>query len=238
MAPSRYRFDLEISITWSLARWTPAAPRIHGELLKIGITVSQATVSRYMPTSRKGRRSQAWQTFIRNHAITITQSQSLNGHNLARDLLSHVRSRSSVFTYRLSATVVAPVTGPSSLGVWHTVHPLLVAVARSCVRFTRIVTLITKFAGVGVSISGAARKACLLDRIRDPPIAQELKRNADPLINALNWQGVSFARSTRAAVPVLDPNYPIPKPQLLRIGSPPQTNLLILYLGPHFRGPV
>jgi len=27
------------------------APRIHGELLKLGITVSQATVSRYMPTS-------------------------------------------------------------------------------------------------------------------------------------------------------------------------------------------
>jgi hypothetical protein len=94
MAPSRYRFDLEISITWSLAGWTPAdrprdpptdprdgsrefslgAPRIHGELLKLGITISQATVSRYMPTSRKGRRSQAWRTFIRNHAITITQS--------------------------------------------------------------------------------------------------------------------------------------------------------------------
>jgi hypothetical protein len=126
MAPSRYRFDLEISITWSLARWTPAAPRIHGELLKLGITVSQATVSRYMPTSRKGRRSQAWRTFIRNHAITITQSHSLNGYNLARDLLSHVRSRSSIFTYRLSATVVAPVTGPSSLAVWHTVHPFFV----------------------------------------------------------------------------------------------------------------
>jgi hypothetical protein len=121
------------------------APRIHGELLKFGITVSQATVSRYMPTSRKGRRSQAWRTFIRNHAITITQSHSLNGYNLARDLLSHVRSQSSIFTYRLSATVVAPVTGPSSLAVWHTVHPFFVAVARSCVWFTRIVTLITKF---------------------------------------------------------------------------------------------
>src|SRR5262252_3677266 len=39
------------------------APRIHGELLKLGITVSQATVSRYMPMSRKDRRSQAWLTF-------------------------------------------------------------------------------------------------------------------------------------------------------------------------------
>jgi hypothetical protein len=35
------------------------APRIHGELLKLGIAVSQATVSRYMPRSPKDRRSQA-----------------------------------------------------------------------------------------------------------------------------------------------------------------------------------
>jgi putative transposase len=49
------------------------APRIHGELLKLGITVSQATVSRYMPPSGKHRRSQAWQTFIRNHAISVVQ---------------------------------------------------------------------------------------------------------------------------------------------------------------------
>jgi len=64
------------------------APRIHGELLKLGITVSQATVSRYMPTSRKDRRSPAWRTFIRNHAITIVQSHSFNSHNWARDRAS------------------------------------------------------------------------------------------------------------------------------------------------------
>ena len=52
------------------------APRIHGELLKLGITVSQATVSRYMPTSRKGRRSQAWVTFIRNHASPASRTAS------------------------------------------------------------------------------------------------------------------------------------------------------------------
>ena len=38
-----------------IALW--GAPRIHGELLKLGITVSQATVSRYMPRSPKDRRS-------------------------------------------------------------------------------------------------------------------------------------------------------------------------------------
>jgi hypothetical protein len=72
-------------------------PRIHGELLKLGIAVSQATVARYMPTSRKDRRSQAWLTFVRNHAITIVQSRRFNGQNRARDLLSQVRSRLRAF---------------------------------------------------------------------------------------------------------------------------------------------
>jgi Homeodomain-like domain len=42
------------------------APRIHGELLKLGITISERTVSRYLrgrPTSR----SQTWRTFFVNH---------------------------------------------------------------------------------------------------------------------------------------------------------------------------
>jgi hypothetical protein len=43
--------------------------------------------------------------------------------------------------YHLSAFIVASVTGPSCWPVWHTVYPLLVAVARPCVCFTGIVTL-------------------------------------------------------------------------------------------------
>jgi hypothetical protein len=57
------------------------APRIHGQLLKLGITVSQATVSRYMPPSRRDRRSRAWRTFIRNHVISLVQSRSFNAHD-------------------------------------------------------------------------------------------------------------------------------------------------------------
>jgi hypothetical protein len=108
------------------------APRIHGELLKLGITVSQATVSRYMPTSRKGCRSQAWRTFIRNHAITIVKSHSFNGHNWARDLVSQVRSRLRVFMYHLSSSVVAPAAGPSGCAVWHTIHPLRARSSPAC----------------------------------------------------------------------------------------------------------
>ena len=42
------------------------APRIHGELLKLGIDVSQATVSKYMPRRRKPP-SQTWRAFLDNH---------------------------------------------------------------------------------------------------------------------------------------------------------------------------
>ena len=46
------------------------APRIHGELLKLGIEVSEATVSRYM-VKRRGPRSQTWRTFLDNHGKEI-----------------------------------------------------------------------------------------------------------------------------------------------------------------------
>jgi transposase InsO family protein len=52
-----------------MARENPTwgAPRIHGELLKLGFEVSEATVSRYMPRRRKPP-SQNWRSFLRNHA--------------------------------------------------------------------------------------------------------------------------------------------------------------------------
>ena len=46
------------------------APRIHGELLKLGIEVSQATVSKYMVRHRKPP-SQSWKTFLENHASEL-----------------------------------------------------------------------------------------------------------------------------------------------------------------------
>jgi hypothetical protein len=46
------------------------APKIHGELLKLGIGVAQSTVSKYM-VLRQGRPLQSWKTFHRNHAEGI-----------------------------------------------------------------------------------------------------------------------------------------------------------------------
>jgi len=42
------------------------APRIHGELLKLGIDVCQATVAKYMGRRRQPP-SQTWRTFLANH---------------------------------------------------------------------------------------------------------------------------------------------------------------------------
>lgn len=54
----------------SLANPLWGAPRIHGELLKLGIDVGQTTVARYMARSRRPP-SQGWKTFLRNHADGI-----------------------------------------------------------------------------------------------------------------------------------------------------------------------
>jgi hypothetical protein len=47
------------------------APRIHGELLMLGIEVAQSTEARHM-TKRHGPPSQSWKTFLQNHAAEIS----------------------------------------------------------------------------------------------------------------------------------------------------------------------
>src|ERR1700738_2140755 len=46
------------------------APRIHGELLKLGFEVAQSSVAKYM-IKRRGPPGQGWGTFLRNHAPDI-----------------------------------------------------------------------------------------------------------------------------------------------------------------------
>ena len=50
-----------------LANPTWGALRIRGELLKLGIEVSETTVAKYMPPNRKPA-SQTWRAFLKNHA--------------------------------------------------------------------------------------------------------------------------------------------------------------------------
>ena len=51
------------------------APRIHGELLKLGIDVAERTVSRLMP-KRRPQPSQTWRTFLANHVRDWSPSTS------------------------------------------------------------------------------------------------------------------------------------------------------------------
>lgn len=52
------------------------APRIHGELLKLGIQLSQATVAKYMVRHGKPP-SQSWRTFLENHVKQLFNEASL-----------------------------------------------------------------------------------------------------------------------------------------------------------------
>src|SRR5215468_205426 len=71
--PGRPRRGADIrKLVKAMAEANPiwGAPRIHGELLKLGIEVSERTVSRLMP-KRDRQPSQTWMTFLRNHVGQI-----------------------------------------------------------------------------------------------------------------------------------------------------------------------
>ena len=57
----------------SMANPLWGAPRIHGELLKLGIEVSQATVAKYMVRQRKPP-SQTWRAFLSNHVNNLVST--------------------------------------------------------------------------------------------------------------------------------------------------------------------
>jgi transposase InsO family protein len=62
------------------------APRIHGELLKLGFDVAQSNVAKYM-VKRRGLPSQGWRTFLRNHAPDIAAMDLFVVPTLSFDLL-------------------------------------------------------------------------------------------------------------------------------------------------------
>jgi hypothetical protein len=71
--PGRKKVPKDIrDLIRTMSRENPlwGAPRIHGELLKLGIKISETTVSKYIVRHRKPP-SQSWRTFLRNHAWDI-----------------------------------------------------------------------------------------------------------------------------------------------------------------------
>src|SRR2546430_14032065 len=71
--PGRPRVSRELrELIQRMSKENPlwGAPRIHGELLKLGFEIAESTVSKYM-IRRRGPPSQTWRTFLRNHAEAI-----------------------------------------------------------------------------------------------------------------------------------------------------------------------
>jgi hypothetical protein len=62
------------------------APRIHGELLKLGFEIAESTVAKYM-VKRHGPPSQGWRTFLRNHAPEIAAMDLFVVPTIGFDLL-------------------------------------------------------------------------------------------------------------------------------------------------------
>ena len=104
MAPSRLLsvLALEIPLSWRPTedrRGSPhvdpadergnplwGAPRIHGELLKLGFEVAQSSVAKYM-VKRCEPPSQGWRTFLRNHAPEIAAMDLFVAPTIGFDLL-------------------------------------------------------------------------------------------------------------------------------------------------------
>jgi hypothetical protein len=62
------------------------APRVHGELLKLGFEVAQSSVAKYM-VKRHGPPSQGWRTFLHNHAPDIAAMDLFVAPTIGFDLL-------------------------------------------------------------------------------------------------------------------------------------------------------
>ncbi len=79
--------ELRALILWMSAEnplW--GAPRIHGELLKLGFEVAQSSVAKYM-VKQCGPPSQGWRTFLRNHAPDIAAMDLFVVPTIGFDLL-------------------------------------------------------------------------------------------------------------------------------------------------------
>jgi putative transposase len=99
-----------IGLIQKMSRANPlwGAPRIHGELLKLGITVAQRTVSKYMVRHAHRVSWQTWTTFLRNHLGQIVAMDFLTVPTINFQVLyvfvvlSHLRRQ--VLHFNVTAT--------------------------------------------------------------------------------------------------------------------------------------
>jgi len=68
--PSIHSSTIHLIRKIALANPLWGAPRIHGELQKLGINIAQSTLEKYLP-KRKRPSPQTWKTFLKNHSKEI-----------------------------------------------------------------------------------------------------------------------------------------------------------------------
>src|SRR5262249_40980556 len=97
------------------------APRIHGELLKMGIVVSERTVSRYL-RGRPRTPSQTWRTFLANHlgqVALISDLASPDGPcDYVVDALANACCSKASSDWRCASTQCALVDGLNRFGAY------------------------------------------------------------------------------------------------------------------------
>jgi transposase InsO family protein len=87
------------------------APRIHGELLKLGITVAQRSVSKYSVRHPRRSAGQTWTTFLQNHLGRMVSVDFLTVPTLSFQVLyvfvvlSHARRQ--ILPFNVTATPTA-----------------------------------------------------------------------------------------------------------------------------------
>src|SRR5262249_35758770 len=98
-------------------RW--GAPRIHGELLKLGIEITEPTVAKYMVRHRRPP-SQTWRTFLDNHLRSLVSVDFFTVPTVRFQVLyvflvlAHDRRR--ILHFGVTAHPTARVDGPATSG--------------------------------------------------------------------------------------------------------------------------
>src|SRR6266508_6804893 len=110
LSPNRSSAAYTIDMHESDFSEATGAPRIHGELLKLGFEVAESTVSKYM-IGRRGPPSQSWRTFLRNPCGRDCGDRSVRGSN------PDLRAAVCLSCCRLWTAATAVVCGdPQSVG--------------------------------------------------------------------------------------------------------------------------
>ena len=147
------------------------APRIHGELLKLGFEVAQSSIAKYM-VKRHGPPSQPWRTFLRNHAPDIEAMDLFVAPTIGFNLLYGFIV---VRLARRRLVWVAVTTNPTAEWIarqiseafpWNEAPRYLIR-DRDRVYGT-MVTRRVRAPGIGSSIS--IRSRCIFHDIRDCPL--------------------------------------------------------------------